>query len=119
MIYFKSNILPIFALMLSVMVISYSITGRTMLQYQCENGLLAKLTLEQADTYFDEMTLAFSKNIGSILKILHDFDKLSFKLEFNCLNALIRFRPSNALSNIFLLVPYQLLTQYYIDINAP
>jgi hypothetical protein len=62
------------------MVISYSITGRTMLQYQCENGLLAKLTLEQADTYFDEMTLAFSKNIGSILKILHDFDKLSFKL---------------------------------------
>ena len=63
------------------MVISYSITGRAMLQYQSENGLLPKLTLEQADTYFDEMTLAFSKNIGSILKILHDFDKLGFKLE--------------------------------------
>ncbi|MDI9866468.1 hypothetical protein QM480_19155 [Flectobacillus sp. DC10W] len=119
MIYFKSNILPIIAIIFSIIVISYSITGRTVLQYQIENGLVAKLTLEQADSYLEDVSLVFFKYLGSIARIIHDVDKLSFKLQFNCPDALIRFKPSNALSNIFLLVPYQLLTQYYIDINAP
>lgn len=119
MIYFKSNILPAFAMMLAILMMSYGITGKVVLQYQIESKLEANISLEQTDSYFDNIALSFSKCFGSFVKILHDFDKLGFGLKFHCQHALIRFYPSFALSNIFLLILYQLLTQYYIDINAP
>ncbi|MFY7829306.1 MAG: hypothetical protein ACOVQ4_19405 [Flectobacillus sp.] len=119
MIYFKSNILTAFAMMLAIIMINYGIAGKVVLQYQIESKPETNIILEPVDGYFDDIALGISKCFKSLVKILHEYDELGFGLKFNAHQASIRFYHAFTLCNIFLLIPYRLLTQYYIDINAP